>query len=347
MVVYGIWTFCAAILAFIISAVTGRFLIPYLHKLNFGQTILEIGPSWHKEKQGTPIMGGIMFIIAITVVTIISTVVYILTDNAFFETYRANISSEVIYVFAGLGLALANGIIGFVNDYTKVVRKRNLGLTAVQKLIAQFTVAAAYLAVLGFSGCGTETVIPFVGKVDLGFFFYIISAVVIVGIVNAVNLTDGVDGLVGSLTFFVAVAVMLIASALYCLGLTAFSAAVAGACLGFLVWNFHPAKVFMGDTGSLFLGGAVCGLVFATKMPVLLLPLGIVYLCEMFSVMLQVTYFKLTHGKRLFKMSPIHHHFEMSGWSEVKIVAVFSAVTAVFGIASFLLTVFGVKFAIY
>ena len=347
MVVYGIWTFRAAILAFIISAVTGRFLIPYLHKLNFGQTILEIGPSWHKEKQGTPIMGGIMFIIAITVVTIISTVVYILTGNAFFETYRANISSEVIYVFAGLGLALANGIIGFVDDYTKVVRKRNLGLTAVQKLIAQFTVAAAYLAVLGFSGCGTETVIPFVGKVDLGFFFYIISAVVIVGIVNAVNLTDGVDGLVGSLTFFVAVAVMLIASALYCLGLTAFSAAVAGACLGFLVWNFHPAKVFMGDTGSLFLGGAVCGLVFATKMPVLLLPLGIVYLCEMFSVMLQVTYFKLTHGKRLFKMSPIHHHFEMSGWSEVKIVAVFSAVTAVFGIASFLLTVFGVKFAIY
>ncbi len=347
MVVYGIWTFCAAILAFIISAVTGRFLIPYLHKLNFGQTILEIGPSWHKEKQGTPIMGGIMFIIAITVVTIISTVVYILTGNAFFETYRVNISSEVIYVFAGLGLALANGIIGFVDDYTKVVRKRNLGLTAVQKLIAQFTVAAAYLAVLGFSGCGTETVIPFVGKVDLGFFFYIISAVVIVGIVNAVNLTDGVDGLVGSLTFFVAVAVMLIASALYCLGLTAFSAAVAGACLGFLVWNFHPAKVFMGDTGSLFLGGAVCGLVFATKMPVLLLPLGIVYLCEMFSVMLQVTYFKLTHGKRLFKMSPIHHHFEMSGWSEVKIVAVFSAVTAVFGIASFLLTVFGVKFAIY
>ena len=347
MVVYGIWTFCAAIIAFIISALVGRVLIPYLHKLNFGQTILDIGPSWHKEKQGTPVMGGIMFIIAITVVTIISTVVYILTDNAFFETYRANISSEVIYVFAGLGLALANGIIGFVDDYTKVVRKRNLGLTAVQKLIAQFTVAAAYLAVLGFSGCGTETVIPFVGKVDLGFFFYIISAVVIVGIVNAVNLTDGVDGLVGSLTFFVAVAVMLIASALYCLGLTAFSAAVAGACLGFLVWNFHPAKVFMGDTGSLFLGGAVCGLVFATKMPVLLLPLGIVYLCEMFSVMLQVTYFKLTHGKRLFKMSPIHHHFEMSGWSEVKIVAVFSAVTAVFGIASFLLTVFGVKFAIY
>ena len=347
MVVYGIWTFCAAILAFVISAVTGKFLIPYLRKLHFGQTILEDGPSWHKSKQGTPIMGGIMFIIAITVVTLVSTVVYILTGSSFLETYRADISHEVIYIFAGLGLALANGIIGFIDDYTKVVKKRNLGLTAIQKLVFQFAVAGAYLAVLGFSGCGTETVIPFVGKIDLGFFYYIISAIVIVGIVNAVNLTDGVDGLDGSITFFVAVAVMLIGSSLYYLGLTAFSAAVAGACLGFLVWNFHPAKVFMGDTGSLFLGGVVCGLAFATRMPILLLPLGIVYLCEMFSVILQVGYFKLTHGKRLFKMSPIHHHFEMSGWSEVKVVAVFSAVTAVFGLIAFLLVAFGVRFSVY
>lgn len=164
----------------------------------------------------------------------------------------------------------------------------------------------------------------------------------IVGVVNAVNLTDGVDGLDGSITFFVAVSFMLIASKLYSLGITAVSAAIAGACLGFLVWNFHPAKVFMGDTGSLFLGGIVCALAFAVNMPILLLPLGIVYLCEMFSVMLQVGYFKLTHGKRLFKMSPIHHHFEMCGWSEVKIVAVFSAVTALFGAGSFLLVLFGV-----
>ena len=347
MVVYGIWTFCAAILAFVISAVVGKFLIPYLHKLNFGQTILDIGPSWHKEKQGTPVMGGIMFIVAITFVTIVSTVVYILTGSEFINTFRVNLSSEVVYIFAGLGLALANGIIGFVDDYTKVVKKRNLGLTAIQKLVLQFAVAAVYLAVLAFSGCGTETVIPFVGKVDLGFFYYIISAILIVGIVNAVNLTDGVDGLDGSITFFVAVAFMLIASALYCLGITAFSAAVAGACLGFLVWNFHPAKVFMGDTGSLFLGGVVCALAFAVKMPILLLPMGIVYLCEMFSVILQVGYFKLTHGKRLFKMSPIHHHFEMCGWSEVKIVAVFSAVTAIFGVISFLLVSFGVKFPIF
>ena len=326
MLVYGIWTFCAAIAAFLISAVTGKFLIPFLHKLNFGQTILEEGPKWHKSKQGTPIMGGIMFIIAIVAVSVISTVVYMLTGSGFIETY----------------LALANGLIGFIDDYTKVVKKRNLGLTAIQKLVLQFAVAGAYLATLGIAGYGTSTIIPFVGSVDLGFFYYIIAAIVIVGVVNAVNLTDGVDGLDGSITFFVAVSFMLIASKLYSLGITAVSAAIAGACLGFLVWNFHPAKVFMGDTGSLFLGGIVCALAFAVNMPILLLPLGIVYLCEMFSVMLQVGYFKLTHGKRLFKMSPIHHHFEMCGWSEVKIVAVFSAVTALFGAGSFLLVLFGV-----
>ena len=165
----------------------------------------------------------------------------------------------------------------------------------------------------------------------------------IVGIINAVNLTDGVDGLNGSVTFFVCVSIMLIAPMLNCLGVAAMSACCAGAILGFLVWNFHPAKVFMGDTGSLFLGGLVCGLTFAIDMPILLLPLGIIYLCEMFSVMLQVGYFKLTHGKRLFKMAPIHHHFEMCGWKEVKIVAVFSAVTAIFGLISFLLVMFGVS----
>ena len=342
MLVYGIWTFCAAIAAFLISAVTGKFLIPFLHKLNFGQTILEEGPKWHKSKQGTPIMGGIMFIIAIVAVSVISTVVYMLTGSGFIETYFSDISREVTFIFAGLGLALANGLIGFIDDYTKVIKKRNLGLTAIQKLVLQFAVAGAYLATLGIAGYGTSTIIPFVGFVDLGFFYYIIAAIVIVGVVNAVNLTDGVDGLDGSITFFVAVSFMLIASKLYSLGITAVSAAIAGACLGFLVWNFHPAKVFMGDTGSLFLGGIVCALAFAVNMPILLLPLGIVYLCEMFSVMLQVGYFKLTHGKRLFKMSPIHHHFEMCGWSEVKIVAVFSAVTALFGAGSFLLVLFGV-----
>ena len=226
---------------------------------------------------------------------------------------------------------------------TKAVKKRNLGLTATQKLLLQFLVAGVYVAVLAFAGCGTQTIIPFIGEIDLGFFYYIISAVVIVGIVNAVNLTDGVDGLNGSVTFFACVTFMMIASMMRYLGVTAFSAASAGACLGFLVWNFHPAKVFMGDTGSLFLGGLVCGIAFATKMPILLLPIGIIYLAEMFSVILQVSYFKITHGKRIFKMSPIHHHFEMCGWSEVKIVAVFSAVTAFMGAVAFALVFFGVK----
>lgn len=341
--IYGIWTFCAAIIAFIISAMLGRVLIPYLHKLNFGQTILEIGPKWHKKKQGTPIMGGIMFIAAILIVTTVSTILYLTLGEKFVNSYFANIPREAVVIFAGMGLALANGLIGFFDDFTKVAKKRNLGLTATQKLIFQFAVAAGYLAILGLAGFGTSTTIPFVGKVDLGFFYYIISAVVIVGIINAVNLTDGVDGLNGSVTFFVCVAIMLIAPMLNCLGIAAMSACCAGAILGFLVWNFHPAKVFMGDTGSLFLGGLVCALAFAIDMPILLLPLGIIYLCEMFSVILQVGYFKLTHGKRLFKMSPIHHHFEMCGWKEVKIVAVFSAVTALFGLISFLLVMFGVK----
>ncbi len=339
--VYGIWTFLTVAFAFVLSAAIGKFLIPYLRKLHFGQTILEIGPKWHMGKQGTPTMGGIMFIISILVVTVISTVLYIFLGDKLINIYFADIPRETVFIFAGLGLAVANGFIGFIDDYTKVVKKRNLGLTAIQKLVLQFAAAALFLLVLGLLGYGTTTTIPFVGKVDLGFFYYIISAIVIVGVINAVNLTDGVDGLVGSVTFFVCVAFMLISVVLNSLGITAMSAACAGACLGFLVWNFHPAKVFMGDTGSLFLGGIVCALAFAIDMPILLLPLGIIYLAEMFSVILQVTYFKLTHGKRLFKMSPIHHHFEMCGWSEVKIVTVFSIVTAIFGAISFALVFFG------
>ena len=341
--VYGIWTFCAALVAFLISAVLGKFLIPYLHKLKFGQTILDIGPSWHKSKQGTPTMGGLMFIVAITVVTVISTIVYILAGADFVNSYIVDIPKEGLMIFTGLGLALANGFIGFIDDYIKVVKKRNLGLTAKQKLVLQFASAGAYLAILGISGCGTATIIPFVGEVDLGFFYYIIAAVAIVGMVNSVNLTDGVDGLDGSITFFACASFMLISSILNSLGITAMCAAGCGACLGFLVWNFHPAKVFMGDTGSLFLGGLVCALAFAINMPILLVPVGIIYIAEELSVVLQVSYFKLTHGKRLFKMSPIHHHFEMCGWSEVKIVAVFSAVTAVFGAIAFALVYFGVR----
>ena len=335
-----LWALGAAVLSFGISALLGRVLIPYLHKLKFGQTILDIGPQWHKNKQGTPTMGGIMFIIGMVVSAVVAFVVYIGINSSL-----GLLTATKAETFLGLAMAVCYGIVGFIDDYIKVVKKRNLGLSASQKLIMQFTIAAAYIVAMVFLAGDkgdTSTIIPFVGYVDLGFFYYIISAVVIVGIVNAVNLTDGVDGLCGSITFFAAIFMMLIASVLNSVGIVIESAALAGGCLGFLVWNFHPAKVFMGDTGSLFLGGAVCAVMFALDLPVLLIPIGIVYLAEMFSVMIQVTYFKLTHGKRLFKMSPIHHHFEMCGWSEVKIVCVFSLVTALASLGAFLLTYFGV-----
>ena len=331
-----LWALGAAVIAFAVSAIFGRVLIPYLHKLKFGQTILEIGPKWHQKKQGTPTMGGIMFIIGIAVSTIGVLAVYMFVSGMGIE-YNAG-------TFIGLGMALCYGIVGFIDDYIKVVKKRNLGLSAPQKLVLQFGVAALYLAAMALlGGADTKTIIPFVGQVELGFFYYIISAVVIVGVVNAVNLNDGVDGLCGSITFFVAVFAMLMASVLGSKGMIIESAALAGGMLGFLLWNFHPAKVFMGDTGSLFLGGMVCAIVFTLDVPVLVIPMGIVYLAEMFSVMLQVGYFKLTKGKRLFKMAPIHHHFEMCGWSEVKVVCVFSMVTAVFSLGAFLLTYFGVR----
>ena len=330
----GIWTIIAAITSFGIAAVLGIWLIPFLHKLNFGQTILEIGPKWHEGKQGTPTMGGFMFIISSIVAGVGCVLMYHVTGTP--ET-----SALCAKIYAGIFMAAAYGVIGFIDDYIKVVKKRNLGLTAVQKLVLQFAVAAAYLATAAFFGDNTQTYIPFVGMVDFGIFYYPISAILIVGIVNAVNLTDGIDGLNGSVTFFAAIFFMLIGSFVGRMGVSIMSAAIAGGCLGFLVWNFHPAKVFMGDTGSLYLGGFMCAVAFALDRPVILILIGLVYICEMFSVILQVSYFKLTHGKRLFKMSPIHHHFEMCGWSEVKIVVMFSIFTAICGALALIMIVSG------
>lgn len=333
----GIWTFTALVMSFIISSLIGCKLVPFLVKIKCGQTIKEIGPTWHKNKQNTPTMGGIMFIAGSFAALLITCVCYIFAaDDAVFNKLK------IAKVAAGFGMALLYGLIGFIDDYISIRKKRNLGLTAKQKLVLQFLVAGAYLALLAVFGDDTVTLIPFLGHLDLGFFYYIISAVVIVGIVNAVNLTDGIDGLNGSVTMFVAAFFMVMAGVSGSVGMTVMCAAVTGGCLGFLVWNFHPAKIFMGDTGSLFLGGIVCAMAFGLDIPILLLPLGIIYLCEMFSVILQVTYFKLTHGKRIFKMTPIHHHFEMCGWNEVKIVLVFSAVTFVMGIGSLLLFLLGV-----
>ncbi len=330
----SIYIVLAAILGFGITAVLGIFMIPFLHKLKFGQTIREVGPSWHQKKQGTPTMGGLMFIIGIVVAVMICVPLHLSVSGG--ETFLS-----VTRIFSGLLMAVAFGVIGFFDDFISIVKKRNLGLTEKQKLLLQFLIAGGYLASEAIAGAGTDTYIPFVGLIDLGYVYYVLSALLIVGIVNAVNFTDGVDGLNSSVTCFVCVALMICSFMLYYQGIAVFAAASAGACIGFMLWNFNPAKIFMGDTGSLFLGGLVCALSFGIERPILLLPLGIIYILEIVSVVLQVVYFKLTKGKRLFKMAPIHHHFEMSGWSEVKICVVFSIITILGAAVAILSTIYG------
>ncbi len=324
-----------SVIAFAITAVLGKWMIPFLHKLKFGQTIREVGPSWHKNKQGTPTMGGVMFILGIAIAMICCLPVF----------YSLGLEETILQkakVFAGLGMAVAFGVIGFMDDYISILKKRNLGLTERQKLVLQFAVAAAYLASVTMAGGSTSTTIPFVGQLDLGWFYYPLAAILIVGIVNAVNFTDGIDGLNTTVSFFAFLFLALCAGTLSMTGLSAMGLASAAACIGFLIWNWHPAKVFMGDTGSLFMGGMVCALAFGMNLPILLLPVGFVYICEIVSVVLQVSYFKATHGKRLFKMSPIHHHFEMCGWSEVKICVVFGLVALLGGAGALACVIYGI-----
>ena len=327
--------YCLAIvIAAVITGLLGYFMVPFLHKIKFGQTIREVGPSWHKNKQGTPTMGGIMFIIGSSVAAVICIAFLWLNGGA--ETQLM-----LVKVMAGALMAVGFGIVGFLDDYISIKKHRNLGLTEIQKLILQFIIVGAYLLSVALAGGTTETVIPFLGSVDLGFFYYILAAVFIVGMVNAVNFTDGIDGLNTSVTLVVALVFSVIAMLLNRVGLSLYAAAIVGAMIGFLFWNANPAKVFMGDTGSLVLGGAVCALAFGVNMPILLILIGIIYIVEILSVVLQVTYFKISHGKRIFKMAPIHHHFEMCGWNENKICFVFSGVTLLAGIIGVLLAVFG------
>ena len=309
--------------AFLLSSVIGVWLIPFLHKLHYGQTILDIGPAWHKSKQGTPTMGGIMFIIG----SILACAAGWCTI-AFSAQGLVDASSHgTFYLVGGFLMALGFGVIGFLDDYIKVVKKRNLGLKAWQKSAAQLLVAVIYLIAERIFAPNDLLWIPFAGEFSIGWFYYPLMLFIIIGAVNAVNLTDGVDGLAASVTMVAAMGFMLIAAIQSFTQMDLMAAALAGGCLGFLVWNFHPAKVFMGDTGSMFLGGMVVALAFGLRKPVLLLFIGIVYVVETMSDIIQIGSVKLT-GKRVFKMAPIHHHFEMCGWSEVKIVVVFSAVTA-------------------
>ena len=325
----GIVMLITAVVAFLVTSLLGGFLVPYLKKLKYGQTIKEIGPTWHQQKQGTPTMGGIMFVVGLlAAVTVGLLTLFILED---FNVVKV----QFIRVFAGCAMALAYGMMGFVDDYIKVVKKRNLGLRAREKLLIQFLISIGYLYVLEVSG-GVSTLvdITFLGQFDLGWFYYPLMMFIIIGTTNAVNLTDGVDGLAGSVTFIVSVGFLAIAAKLQFSYVSILAVALAASCLGFLVWNLHPAKVFMGDTGSMFLGGIVTALAFCIDMPVLLVIIGFIYFAEALSVILQVISFKTT-GKRIFKMSPIHHHFEMCGWSEMKIVIVFSLVSAVCGVLAY------------
>ena len=298
-----------------LTAVLGYFLLPVLRALKAGQSIRELGPTWHNSKAGTPMMGGLMFIA--------SAIICLLCNIPFMEDYT---------VFLSLALALCFGLVGFLDDFFKVKFKRNLGLTSLQKALLQMAVSAIYLYVMYKLGAmKTDLYIPFAQVTfHIHPLLYIFFAMfVMVGCVNAVNLTDGVDGLSSSVTlpvmiFFAAAAIL---KGKYDLALL--PAALIGGLIAYLFYNWHPAKVFMGDTGSLFLGGLVCALAFALEMPLILILVGFVYIVETLSVILQVGYFKLTHGKRLFKMSPIHHHFEMCGWKETKIVIIFSIVSAI------------------
>ena len=298
-----------------LSWALGHFLLPVLHALKAGASIREIGPTWHNNKTGTPIMGGLMFIFASILCLV------------------GNLPSMTDYsVFFVLALALCFGFIGFLDDFTKVRHHRNLGLTSAQKAMLQMAVSAVFLYAMYKAGAmDTHLYIPFWNKTFyLHPIVYIFFAMfVMVGCVNSVNLTDGVDGLSSSVTLPVTVFFTAASIGLGKYDLALLPASLVGGLLAYLTYNWHPAKVFMGDTGSLFLGGVVCAMAFALEMPLILILVGFVYICETMSDILQITYFKLTHGKRLFKMAPIHHHFEMCGWKEEKIVLSFAGVSAI------------------
>ena len=290
-------------------------LVPFLRALKAGQSIRDIGPTWHNYKAGTPMMGGLMFIAA--------SLIILLVNLPKMQDYS---------VFFVMIMAMSFGFIGFLDDFTKMKYKRNLGLTSAQKAMLQMAMSALFLYVMYKNGSmDTHLYIPFFNvSFMLHPIVYIFFAMfVMVGCDNAVNLTDGIDGLSSSVTLPVLVFFTAAAMKLGKWELALLPASLIGGLIAYLFYNWYPAKLFMGDTGSLFLGGVICGLAFALEMPLILILVGFVYICETLSVILQVTYFKLTHGKRIFKMAPIHHHFEMCGWKEQKIVLTFAAVSVV------------------
>lgn len=300
------------ITAFIVSALLGPKMIAFLHKVHFGQSIRECGPASHLKKSGTPTMGGLLIIISL----LVSLVWNDITPQ----------------VFIALVLTLGHGLIGFIDDYIKVVMHRNLGLTTKQKFLLQFILAGAYVFYAEVHGQNTQLWIPvFDTTIDLGWAYYILAFFLLVGTTNSVNLTDGLDGLVSLVSLPVTIAFAIIAHVQGLYSVCGFALSLTGACLGFLLFNRHPAKVFMGDTGSLALGGGIAALALLTSTELLLILIGGIYVAEALSVILQVASYKSTR-KRIFRMAPIHHHFELGGWSEVKVVKVFGMVSCLFSL---------------
>lgn len=326
---------------FITAFLLGFCVIPLLHKLKFGQTILDIGPSWHKKKQGTPTMGGILFIAGFAV----SFALVLITDRIIggdIITFGSEISDVLrIKIFAGIMMAVCFGFIGFIDDYIKVVKKRNLGLTEKQKTAMQALVIVAYLFTLyKFAGVN-YMFIPYYGVWENTAVFWIVGVIAVYCTVNAVNFLDGVDGLCTSVTSVVCVAFAVCAVLRGVAGVSVVCSALFGALAGYLIWNWNPAKVMMGDMGSLFLGGMVCCMAYAMDAPWLILLIGVIYVAEFGSDLLQIAYVKTHNGKRLFKMAPLHHHYEKSGWSEKKICVAFTLVTLVGSAAAIALVWFG------
>lgn len=312
-------------LSFMLSAILVRWLIPFLKKKQMGQNIREEGPEAHLAKAGTPSMGGVGIIIAVVVSAVVGLIGY---KTGSWQVVTEQYSVHMFMILAGF---VSFGLLGFMDDYLKVIKKENEGLKVIPKFVMQFVIAFV-LAVWVYccSPGGSEIFIPIYGQnVDFGFFFIPFVMFTILAMVNAVNFTDGLDGLAGSVTVIVAIALMIIAGHMENVMSSVFAMALIGGCLGFLLYNHHPARIFMGDTGSMALGGGVTMAAVVMKAELFLPIIGIIYLLEVLSVCIQVSYFKATGGKRIFRMTPLHHHFELGGMSENKVVALFSGITAI------------------
>jgi len=317
-IIYAVY---AVLAAFVINIILCPIIIPILTKIKFGQNVRDDGPQSHLIKAGTPTMGGIMILISLLIAS-----AFFLKDNM----------DAVMVIFVTIGY----GVIGFIDDYIKVVKKRSLGFRAYQKLICQLIVTGVFLYyIYNYTSIGTEIYIPFTNGavIELGWLYIPFFFFVMVGTVNSVNLTDGLDGLASGVTVLVTVFFMFVAKAMHS-GVLPVAGAAVGALMGFLLFNAYPARVFMGDTGSLALGGFIASMAILMKMPIVLVIVGFVYVMESLSVIIQVVYFKLTHGKRIFKMAPIHHHFEQCGWKETRVVTLFYIITAICCLIGFLAT---------